>query len=286
MSDLKVSASPHIRAPISTGGIMLAVIFALMPATGFGIYNFGLNVLYLILVTVGTAVLTEYISGIILKRPVTVDDYSAVVTGLLLALTLPPGTPLWIGVVGGIFAVLLVKMLFGGLGQNIMNPAMAARSFLFISFTPILTRYRFETDLDQDLSLIEMLFNNTGGSIGETSVIAIIIGAALLVILGVIDLKIPGAYIISFIIFIMIFSGSLDPVYIAAQLTGGLLLAAFFIATDYATRPVSMTGQILFGILLGFLTAVFKFRGSGIEGIAFAIIIGNLIVPLIDRSKL
>ncbi|MCL2052582.1 MAG: RnfABCDGE type electron transport complex subunit D [Lachnospiraceae bacterium] len=278
----KTKASPHLRSKINTSGIMLVVILALMPATGFGIYNFGLNVLYLILVTVGTAVVTEYVTGLILKRAVTIDDYSAVVTGLLLALSLPPDTPLWLGAVGGMFAIVIVKMLFGGLGQNIMNPAMAARSFLFISFTPLLN-YRNPALEGESPSLLDMLVKNTSGVIGETSMLAIILGAAFLIILGVIDLKIPGAYIISFFAFIVMFTGSFSPDYLASYLTGSLVFAAFFIATDYVTRPISARNQILYGILLGFLTAQFSLRGYGFEGIAFAVIIGNLIVPLLNK---
>lgn len=287
MSERNSSKSPHIRSKINTSGIMLAVIIALMPATGFGIYNFGLDVLYLILITVGTAVLTEYAAALILKRPISIGDYSAVVTGLLLALSLPPGAPMWIGAVGGIFAILVVKMLFGGLGQNFMNPAMAARAFLYISFISIMASNRTAARADESLTLWKTMFSYTGGAVGETSMIAIVIGAALLVILGVIDLKIPGAYIISFIVFIMLFTRSLEPAYLASYLHGGgLILGAFFMATDYTTRPMTAKSQIAYGIFLGFLTAIFRRTGSGIEGVAFAIIIGNLIVPLLDKAAL
>lgn len=294
MSDVKGTASPHIRSKISTSGIMLIVIIALMPATGFGIYNFGLHALYLILVTVGTAILTEYISGMLLKRKITIGDYSAALTGLLLALSLPPGAPLWMGALGSVFAILVVKMLFGGLGQNIINPAMAARCFLFLSFTSIMTSYQTDAYASatpllalrngEESRMLDLVIGHTGGSIGETSMIAILVGAVILVMLGVIDLRIPGIYLISFLIFIALFSNNIEPAYLAAHfLSGGLMLSAFFIATDYVTRPSATAGQIIYGILLGFLTAVFRIFGSGVEGTAFAIIIGNLLVPFIDR---
>lgn len=290
----KISDKPHIRTKINSSSIMLAVIIALMPATGFGIYNFGINVLYLILVTVGTAVLTEYFAGMVLKRPVSVGDYSAVLTGLLLSLTLPPNAPLWIGAVGAVFAILVVKMLFGGLGQNIMNPALAARCFLFIAYAPVMTNfytdaYSGATPLTalksgEEVMVMDMIIGHIGGAIGETSVIAIVLGAILLVFLGVIDLKIPGTYIISFIIFMVVFTGNYDLNFLAAHLAGGgLMLGAFFMATDYVTRPVNVGGQYFYGLLLGLLTAVFRVFGAGVEGLAFAIIIGNLVVPLIEK---
>jgi len=285
MSDLTVTASPHIRSKITTSGIMLMVIIALMPATGFAIFNFGLDVLYLVLVTVGTAVVTEFVCGLILKRAVTIDDYSAVVTGLILALSLPPGVPLWLGAVGGFFAILVVKMLFGGLGQNFMNPAMAAHCFLFISFASTMTKYQYDTEIMEKRTMLEMLLNNTDGAVGETSILALLFGAVILIVFGVIDLKIPGMYIISFMVFIVVFTGNLDATYLVTHLTGGgLLLAAFFMATDYSTRPISAGAQIFYGLLLGFLTAVFRFYGAGFEGVAFAIIIANLVVPLLDRK--
>ena len=290
----KKNSGPHIRAKITTSGIMLAVIIALMPATGFGIYNFGLNVLYLILVTVAAAIMTEFLANIILKKPATIGDYSALLTGLLLALSLPPGAPLWIGIIGGIFAILIVKVLFGGLGQNIMNPALAARCFLFISYSSIMTNYATDTSsgitsLDainngEHVRLLDMFISSNGGSIGESSMAAIIFGAVLLIFLGVIDLKIPGAYLITFLLFIGIFSGSTDPLYLMAHLTsGGVILGAFFMATDYTTRPINISGQYIYGLILGFLTALFKFSGAGFEAVAFAVIIGNLLVPLIEK---
>ena len=281
MSDLmKVSSNPHIRSKLTTNTIMAAVIIALLPATGFGIYNFGIPALILILVTVASTVLTEFLYEKLMKKPVTIGDFSAVVTGLLLALNLPSGAPWWIGVIGGVFAILIVKMLFGGLGQNFMNPALGARCFLMLSFTSIMTNfdcdaYTGATPLalvkaGEPVDIFNMVIGKTAGTIGETSMIAIVIGACFLILLGIIDLRIPGSYILTFVIFICIFGGhGIDPAYISAQLAGGgLMLGAFFMATDYVTRPITKNGQILFGIFLGIMTGIFRLFGPGAEGVS------------------
>lgn len=292
---LKVSSNPHIRSKVNTSLIMLAVIIALLPATGFGIYNFGLNALILIIVTIVSCVLTELLFEKIVKKPVTIGDYSAVVTGLLLALNLPSSAPWWIGVVGGVFAILVVKMLFGGLGQNFMNPALGARCFLLIAYTSIMTNFNCDaysgaTPLaalknGETVDIMSMVVGKTAGTIGETSMIAIVIGACLLIILGIIDLRIPGMYILSFLIFVWIFGGrGFDPSYFAAQLAGGgLMLGAFFMATDYVTRPITRKGQYVYGILLGIMTGIFRLFGPSAEGVSYAIILGNLLVPLIEK---
>ena len=292
---MKVSSNPHVRSHVTTSNIMLAVIIALLPAAGFGIYNFGLDALILILVTVATTVLTEYIYEKLMHKPVTIGDYSAVVTGLLLALNLPSTAPWWIGVVGGIFAILVVKMLFGGLGQNFMNPALGARCFLLISYTSIMCNFNTDaysgaTPLAQlkageNVDILKMVIGKTAGTIGETSMIAIVIGACFLILLGVIDLRIPGTYIVTFIVFLCLFGGhGFDPAFISAHLAGGgLMLGAFFMATDYVTRPVTKKGQYLYGMLLGILTGVFRLFGPSAEGVSYAIILGNLLVPLIEK---
>ncbi len=299
MSDLmKVSSNPHVRSRTDTGSIMLTVVIALLPAAGFGIYNFGLDALILILVTVASTVLTELLFEKICKRKITIGDYSAVVTGLLLALNLPASAPWWIGVVGGVFAILVVKMLFGGLGQNFMNPALGGRCFLLISFTSIMTNfdcdaYAGATPLanlkaGESVNILDMVIGRTSGTIGETSMIAIVAGACILILMGIIDLRIPGCYIVSFVAFISIFGGhGLDAAYISAHLAGGgLMLGAFFMATDYVTRPITKIGQYLFGILLGILTGIFRIFGPSSEGVSYAIIIGNLLVPLIEKITL
>lgn len=299
MSDLmKVSSNPHIRSKATTGSIMLAVVTALLPAAGFGIYNFGLDALILILVTVASAVLTEYVYEKLMHKKITVSDFSAVVTGLLLALNLPTSAPWWIGVIGGVFAILVVKMLFGGLGQNFMNPALGARCFLLISFTSIMTNFNCDAytgatplaslKAGESVDVMNMIIGRTGGTIGETSMIAIVAGACILILYGVIDLRIPGSYLVSFLVFVMLFGGNqVNSVYLSAQLAGGgLMLGAFFMATDYVTRPVTKKGQYLYGVVLGVLTGIFRLFGPGAEGVSYAIILGNLLVPLIEKITL
>ena len=286
MSELfKVSSNPHIRSKATTNGLMFAVIAALMPAAGFGIYNFGPRALAVILVTVASTVLTEALYGLCrhkrdFMKNLTITDLSAVVTGLLLALNLPVGIPLWIAAVGGVFAILVVKMLFGGLGQNFMNPALGARCFLLISFPAAVA-----LKAGEPVNVTDMVLGRTAGTIGETSVLALLIGACLLLLLGVIDLRIPGSYIASFALFVILFGGhGADPAYLSAQLSGGgLMLGAFFMATDYVTRPVTVKGQYLFGVFLGLMTGIFRIFGPGAEGVSYAIILGNLLVPLIER---
>ncbi|MED9903177.1 MAG: RnfABCDGE type electron transport complex subunit D [Lachnospiraceae bacterium] len=295
MTDLlKVSSNPHVRSKINTASIMFAVIIALLPAAGFGIYNFGIRALVIILVTVASTVLTEFLFGLYKKKQ-TISDLSAVVTGLLLALNLPVTLPLWAAALGGVFAILVVKCLFGGLGQNFMNPALAARCFLLISFPALMTN--FTTDAytgatplaalkaEESINILDMIMGRTAGTIGETSVIAIVIGACLLILLGIIDLRIPGSYIVSFVVFLVLFGGhGLDPAYIAAHLSGGgLMLGAFFMATDYVTRPITKKGQYLYGIILGLLTGIFRVFGASAEGVSYAIILGNLLVPIIEK---
>lgn len=296
MSDLlKVSSNPHIRSKDTTSRIMLYVIISLLPAAGFGVYNFGLHALAVIIVTIASTVLTEYIYEKCMKKKITVGDLSAVVTGLLLAMNLPPMAPLWMAVLGGIFAILVVKMLFGGLGQNFMNPALGARCFLMISFTSLMTNFNCDTytgatplaalKAGERVDVMDMIIGRTAGTIGETSMVALIIGACILILLGVIDLKVPGSYIVTFVIFIAIFGGhGFDSQYISANLAGGgLMLGAFFMATDYVTRPITRKGQYLYGIFLGIMTGIFRVFGPSAEGVSYAIILGNLLVPLIEK---
>lgn len=291
---LKVSSNPHIRSKVTTNVIMMAVVLALLPAAGFGIYNFGIRALLHILITVASTVLTEFLFGLYRKK-LTITDLSAVVTGLLLAMNLPVGAPLWIGALGGVFAILVVKMLFGGLGQNFMNPALAARCFLLISFPALMTdfacdAYTGATPLaalkaGEAVNVTDMIIGRTAGTIGETSMVAIVAGACLLILLGVIDLRIPGSYIVSFAVFVLLFGGrGLDFQYLSAQLAGGgLMLSAFFMATDYVTRPITSRGQYVFGVFLGIMTGIFRIFGPGAEGVSYAIILGNLLVPLIEK---
>lgn len=283
---------------------MLYVTIALLPASAFGVWNFGVSALVMLLCTTASAVLTEYIYEKLMHKKITVNDFSAVVTGLLLGLNMPPTAPWWMGVLGGIFAILIVKQLFGGLGQNFMNPALGARCFLLISFTSQMTTFVYDgvtgpTPLAQLKSgemvdSMSMLIGRIPGTIGETSVIAVVAGAIFLIMTGIIDLRIPGTYIATFVVFIGIFGqfanpevGFFDPQYITAHLCGGgLMLGAWFMATDYVTSPITKKGQIVYGMLLGILTGLFRLFGGSAEGVSYAIIISNLLVPLIERVTL
>lgn len=283
---------------------MLYVVIALLPASAFGVWNFGLPALIMLITTTVTAVLTEYIYEKLMHKKITINDWSAAVTGLLLGLNMPASAPWWMGALGSVFAILIIKQLFGGLGQNFMNPALGARCFLLISFTGPMTKFIYDgmtgpTPLaalkaGESVNTMDMLLGTIPGTIGETSVIAIIIGAIFLILTGVIDLRIPGTYIVTFVIFVGIFgqftdaqAGLFDPQYITAHLCGGgLMLGAWFMATDYVTSPITKKGQYVYGVLLGILTGLFRLFGGSAEGVSYAIIIGNLLVPLIERVTL
>ncbi len=283
---------------------MLMVTIALLPASAFGVWNFGLPALGMLITTTLAAVLTEYIYEKLMHKKITVNDFSAVVTGLLLGLNMPPTAPLWMGALGSVFGILVVKQLFGGLGQNFMNPALGARCFLLISFTGQMTTFIYDgvsgpTPLamlkeGRAVDSMSMLMGRIPGTIGETSVIAIIIGAIFLILMGVIDLRIPGTYIVTFAVFVGIFgqftnaqAGLFDPQYITSHLCGGgLMLGAWFMATDYVTSPITKKGQYVYGALLGILTGLFRLFGGSAEGVSYAIIISNLLVPLIERVTL
>ena len=294
-----VSSSPHIRDRITSSNIMLMVVIALLPATFFGIWNFRKEGAWLlVIVTVAAAVLAEYIWEKLMHKPVTIGDFSAVVTGLLLALNLPPTLPLWMSALGSVFAIIVVKQLFGGLGQNFMNPALAARCFLLICFAGRMTYFVYDgvtgpTPLaklkaGEAVNTMDMLIGNTRGTIGETSVIAIMIGAMFLLLMGVIELDIPASYLVSFVAFIVIFGGhGFDPQYITAHLCGGgLMLGVWFMATDYVTSPITSSGKIIYGVCMGLLTGLFRIFGGSAEGVSYAIIISNLLVPLIEKITL
>ena len=296
MSDLyHVSSSPHVRSKDTTERIMLYVIIALLPTTLFGIYNFGYRALILILVTIASCVASEWIFNKIVHKKQTINDLSAVVTGLLLALNLPATLPWWEAVLGGVFAIVVVKCMFGGLGQNFMNPALGARCFLLIAFAANMTNFTIDSYTGatplaamrngDPVNTMDMLIGRTAGTIGETSVIAILIGAIFLILMGVIDLRIPASYIITFIVFMLLFSGhGADWTYITAQLCGGgLMLGAFFMATDYVTSPITPMGQIIFGICCGIFTGLFRCFGANAEGVSFAIILSNILVPMIEK---
>ncbi len=302
MSELmKVSSTPHVRAKDSTARIMMTVAVALLPAAGFGVWHFGGKALLLILITVASCVLSEWLFCMIAKKKNTIGDFSAVVTGMLLAMNLPVSAPWWIGVIGGMFAIIVVKMLFGGLGQNFMNPALGARCFLLISFSKIMTDFSYVVSGGADVVsgatplaclkngdpviVRDMILGTIPGTIGETSMLAIVFGGCILIMAGVIDMVVTGTYLLSFAVFILLFAGrGLDWYYLSAHMSGGgLMLGAFFMATDYVTRPITQKGQVIYGVLLGVLTGIFRLFGPSAEGVSYAIIIGNLLVPLIEK---
>ncbi len=297
-----VTSSPHVRAKMSTDRVMLCVIIALLPTTIFGIFNFGPRALAVIVVTIASCIVSEYLFNLITHRKQSIGDLSCIVTGLLLALNLTSTIPFWIAIVGGVFAIVVVKMLFGGLGQNFMNPALGARCFLILAFTAPMTSFA-TVPLDTTTSATPLsyladggLYSNTmamftgrvGGTIGETSVICILIGAIFLIAAGIIDFRIPFSYIIVFVIMIILFGGHLTtgdlPTYVVQELCGGgLMLGAFFMATDYATSPITPRGKILFGITCGVLLGVFRLFGASAEGCSYSIIFANMLVPLYER---
>lgn len=301
---LHVSSSPHVRSKVNTSSIMLTVLIALLPSALFGVYNFGPHALMLILITVAVCVATEAVYEKIVHKKLTIQDYSAAVTGLLLALNLPPSAPWWIAVIGGVFAILVVKQLFGGLGQNIMNPALGARCFLLISFTGRMTNFAVPSGAwgniadtvsgatplaalkaGESVNRVNLFFGNIQGTIGETSALAILIGAAILLAKGIIDFRIPLTYIGSFAVFVLLFGGhGFDLNYLLCHLFGGgLMLGAWFMATDYVTTPITKKGQLVYGVCLGIFTGLFRIFGGSAEGVSYAIIFCNLLVPIIER---
>ncbi len=295
MNMLNVSSSPHVRDNSSTRRIMLDVCIALLPACIFGIVNFGMRALAVLVVSVITCVVSEYLFEYFMHRPITVGDLSAVVTGLLLGMNMPHTIPLWIVMLGSVFAIIVVKQLFGGLGQNFMNPALAARCFLLISFAGRMTSFTYDgvtgaTPLallksGESVNVLSMFLGTTAGVIGETSTVAILVGALYLIIRKVITPLIPMVYLAVFSVFILLFGGhGFDMTYLAAELCGGgLMLGAFFMATDYVTSPVNTVGRIVYGIILGILTGLFRIFGNSAEGVSYAIIFSNILVPLIEK---
>ncbi len=297
-----VSMAPHIRSNASTASIMLDVAIALIPSLVFGIYNFGLRALIIILICVVSCIASEYLYEKLMKKPVTVGDCSALVTGLILAVNLPSTVPFWLPVIGGAFAIIVVKMLFGGLGQNFMNPALAARCFLLISFASLMTNFPVMDGVSSatpltslksggSADLLKMFLGTHSGCIGETSAAAILIGAGYLLFRKVISIKIPLSVVLSSAAFIALFSAlngrTVTVQYLLAQICGGgLLSGAVFMATDYVSSPATAPGKIIFGILIGFLTALFRIYGGSAEGVSYAIILANLTTPLIEKLTL
>ncbi len=297
MSELyQVSSNPHIRDHASTTSIMLDVIIALIPATVFGIWNFGFHAAANVFVGIAAAVLAEAGFQKAAGLKITIGDLSAVVTGLLLALNVPDTLPLWMTALGSVFAIVVAKQVFGGIGQNFMNPALAGRVFLFLSFSAQMTSFTYDgvtgatplkelKDTGKVKNLFDMFLGTEAGTIGETSAAALLLGGIYLLAKKIIDYRIPLFYLLSFLVCMTLFGGQgLDAEYLMAELCGGgLLLGAFFMATDYATSPITQKGRIVFGILLGILTAVFRVFGPNAEGVSYAIIFCNLLVPIIEK---
>lgn len=304
---LNVSTSPHVRSHTSTTTIMSDVVIALLPASAWGVYTYGWDAFKVILLAILTCVGSEYLYQKLMKKPVTIHDMTAFLTGLLLALNLPSTVKWYIPVIGGLFAILVVKQVYGGVGQNFMNPALAARCFLLISFTGQMSTFALDgvtgaTPLsvlkngatNQSVSdvlaaggtsLKDMFFGNIGGTIGEVSVIMLLIGGIYLLVKKVISWRIPVMYVLSVAVFALIFGGrGFDLQFAAAQICGGgLMLGAIFMATDYVTSPITPLGQIVYGVMLGILTGIFRIYGGTAEGVSYAIIFGNLLVPMIEK---
>lgn len=296
-------ASPHISSNKTTRGIMLDVIIALTPALIAAIYFFRLKAVLLIAVTVLSCVLSEYLWTRLSKKPNTTGDLSAVVTGLLLAFNLSPLVPLWIAAIGGAFAIIIAKQVFGGLGHNFVNPALAARAFLMASWPVQMTTWKIpgvdtvssatplslvkhgDEAVGQLPNLFDLFIGNVGGCIGETSVLALLLGAAYLLIKRVITPEIPIAFIGTVGLMTWIFGGKglFEGSFMYHIFAGGLILGAFFMATDYTTSPMTLKGRIIMGAGCGLITSVIRLYGGYPEGVSYSILLMNLAVPLIDR---
>ena len=304
---LQVSLSPHIRDKASTKKIMLTVILALLPAVICGVLFYGFYVLLVIGCCIATCVLSEYLYQKLTKRTVTIKDLSAVVTGLLIGLNMPPGINPIFPIVGSVFAIIVVKQLFGGIGQNFINPALGARCFMLISFSARMTDFTpkggfitlYQVDalssatpltalkLGVSPELTNLFLGNIHGTIGETSALALLIGGIILLATKVIDFRIPLSYIGTFFCLVLVTAFFRDydtPLYfsLCEVCAGGLMLGAWFMATDYATSPITPWGKVVFGVLLGLLTFIFRMVGKSDEGVSYAIILGNCMVPMIE----
>lgn len=296
-----MSSSPHIHTSSTITGIMSDVIIALLPSAVMGVFFFGFYSAVVIAAAVVSAVAAEWIFEKITKRRNTIGDLSAVVTGLLIALNMPPGIPLWMVVIGSAFAIIIVKQMFGGLGKNFVNPALAARCFMLIAWTGAMTTFHEpladavssatplalmkDGTVNSLPTLFQCFIGLKAGTIGEVSAIALIIGFAYLLIKRVVSVKIPAAYILSFAVLTFFFGKeAMNTEYLAYQLlTGGLLLGAFFMATDYTTTPTTSKGMVIFGIGCGVLTFLIRRFGGYPEGVSFSILLMNLASPLIER---
>ena len=296
--NLAVSSSPHLRDNVTTRRIMQEVCLALAPAGIAAIVLFGASAATLIAVSVITAVLAEFCWNKLNKQKTTVGDWSAVVTGLLLAYNLPANAPVWIAVVGAIIAIILVKQMFGGIGSNFMNPALAARAILFVSWSSLMTSYpatQFMTDVIssatplnllgkgtvEGVNLMNLFLGNVPGVLGETCKLALLLGGVYLILRGIVDWKIPVTFIATVFVCYLVKDGAEMALY--QILSGGLFLGAFFMATDYATSPVTNVGRVIMGVGCGLFLFVIRAYASYPEGCSFAILLMNVATPLIDK---
>ena len=295
---LTVASSPHIRGDFKSSRIMFDVMLALVPAMMVGIWMHGFRSLVVTLVSIASCVFLEWLYSVVTKTRNTVVDGSALVTGMLLAMTLPATVPYWLVVVGAAFAIIFVKALCGGLGQNIFNPALSARGFMMLVAPAYMVRFEgvdgvtAATPLHHmvmpalpEESILDMFLGNCPGSIGEISALALLVGGAYLVYRKVISVRIPAAYLGSVAVLTLVFSKTDAPVdwMLYSLFSGGLMLGAIFMATDYATSPVTAKGQIIYGIGCGVLTVVFRYFGLFPEGVTYAILLMNALVWIIDR---
>ena len=300
MANFVVSGTPHVRSKESIQSIMRDVIIALVPATAAGIYYFGLRALILIVAAIISAVFFEWLYEKITKKPVTINDLSAVVTGLLLAMNLPASAPVWVAIVGSAFAIIFAKQLFGGLGQNFINPALAGRAFLLASYPTEMTTWvvpnglaadaaTYATPLAQlkngtlDASLGQLVLGQVGGTIGETCAIALIIGGIYLLYKHVISWKIPVIYIATVFILFAVIGRHGMRMPLQEIFAGGVMLGGIFMATDYASSPITPKGQVIFAVGAGLLTYLIRTFGGYPEGVSYSILIMNCCVPLIER---
>ncbi len=295
---LIASSSPHIRSNETTQGLMLDVIIAMLPALVASVFYFGFNSVVLVVASVISAVITEYICNKLMKKPVSIGDLSAVVTGILLAFNIPASAPWWLPVMGSVFAIAIVKQIFGGIGFNILNPALAGRAFLMSSWSthmtggfidPVTDAVSSATPLTlikggsigQLPSIFDMLLGNIPGCIGETSAILIILGGLYLIYRGTIKWIIPVFYIGTVAVLALIFDGGSMALY--HLFGGGLMLGAFFMATDYATSPITDKGKIIYAVGAGALTILIRKIGGYPEGVSYSILLMNVITPLINK---
>ena len=296
---LTVASSPHIRGNFRTNRIMMDVVIALMPALIVGVWQTGVRALTVVALCIACTVASEWLYSLVTRTRNTIVDCSAIVTGLLLGMTLPASVPYWLAAAGSVFAIIVVKALCGGLGQNIFNPALAARAFMMLIYPVGMTRY-LEAGVDAvssatplhhmvmpalpEESLLDMFLGICPGSIGEISALALLIGGAYLVWRKVISIRIPAAYLGTVAVLTLVFSKTGAPVewMLYSLVSGGVMLGAIFMATDYATSPATKLGQIVYGIGCGVLTVVFRYNGLYPEGVTYAILLMNLMVPYID----